>query len=107
MRSLTERSSASEIRVTSQRFGRNRRLVLRFEWLTLWPVCAVLPVRSHRRDMSITSIARSTLAHPREAVILGEESARSYSRQAGTRQAGPGAPPRLGSQVNGHFGGFL
>src|SRR6266498_304234 len=51
MRSLTERSSASEIRVTLQRLGRNRRLVLRFEWLTLWPVCAVLPVRSHRRDM--------------------------------------------------------
>src|ERR1700674_501923 len=37
--------------VTFKRLGKNRRLVLRFEWLTLWPVCAVFPVRSHRRDM--------------------------------------------------------
>src|SRR5215207_7232954 len=52
-RSLTERPSASEIIVTLHRLGRNRRLVLRFEWLTLWPVCAALPVKSHRRDMGI------------------------------------------------------
>ena len=38
-RSFTERPSASEISVTLHRFGRNRRLVLMFEWLTLWPTC--------------------------------------------------------------------
>jgi hypothetical protein len=26
-------------------------LVLMFEWLTLWPTCAPLPVKSHRRDI--------------------------------------------------------
>ena len=36
-RSLTERPSASEIMVTFSRLGRKRRLVLMFEWLTLWP----------------------------------------------------------------------
>ena len=51
VRKRTERPSVSEIMVTLHRLGRNRRLVLRFEWLTLWPVCAILPVRSHRRDM--------------------------------------------------------
>src|SRR5262249_43096817 len=42
--------------VTLHRLGRNRRLDLRFEWLTLWPVCAVLPVRSHRRDMGFLEL---------------------------------------------------
>src|SRR5215218_1235780 len=51
MRSLTERPSASDIRVTFKRFGRNRRLVLIFEWLTRWPTRGPLPVRSQRRDM--------------------------------------------------------
>ena len=37
MRSFTERPSASDISVTFTRFGRKRRLVLRLEWLTLWP----------------------------------------------------------------------
>src|SRR5262245_44901203 len=51
-RSFTERPSASDITVTLSRFGRNRRLVLRFEWLTLCPTWAPLPVSSHRRDMA-------------------------------------------------------
>src|SRR5215813_605114 len=51
-RSFTERPSTSEITVTLSRLGRNRRLVLRFEWLTLCPTCAALPVSSHRRDMA-------------------------------------------------------
>jgi hypothetical protein len=34
------------------RFGKKRRFVLMFEWLTLWPTWAVLPVNSHRRDMA-------------------------------------------------------
>src|SRR3954468_15187466 len=51
MRSLTERPSASEISVTLSRFGRKRRLVLMFEWLTLWPTWGPLPVKSQRRDI--------------------------------------------------------
>src|SRR4029077_2773779 len=38
--------------VTFIRFGKKRRLVLMFEWLTLWPTWADLPVNSHRRDMA-------------------------------------------------------
>jgi hypothetical protein len=38
--------------VALTKFGRNRRLVLIFEWLTLWPTWADLPVNSHRRDMA-------------------------------------------------------
>src|SRR5580692_11127332 len=52
IRNRTERPSASEIIVTFTRLGRNRRLVLMFEWLTLWPVWGPLPVNSHRRDMA-------------------------------------------------------
>src|SRR5215510_3544161 len=55
-RSFTERPSASDITVTLSRLGRNRRLVLRFEWLTLCPTCAALPVSSHRRDMAQSSL---------------------------------------------------
>ena len=51
-RSRTERPSASEISVTFSRFGRNRRLVLMFEWLTLWPTWGPLPVNSQRRDIT-------------------------------------------------------
>src|SRR5215510_12314599 len=58
-RSLTERPSASDMTVTWRRLGRNRRLVLRLEWLTLCPTCAVLPVSSHRRDMAESSSFRS------------------------------------------------
>src|ERR1044072_5227614 len=52
MRSLTERPSASDISVTLIRFGRKRRLVLMFEWLTVWPDRGPFPVSSQRRDMS-------------------------------------------------------
>jgi hypothetical protein len=58
-RSLTERPSASENMVTLRRFGKNRRLVLMFEWLTLWPTWADLPVNSHRRDMADLVSARA------------------------------------------------
>src|SRR5882757_8522642 len=53
-RRCTERPSASDIMVTFTRLGRNRRLVLRFEWLTLFPTCTPLPVSLHRRDMANT-----------------------------------------------------
>src|SRR5918993_1405678 len=50
-RRRTERLSVSETSVTLQRFGRNFRFVLRFEWLTRWPLSTALPVSSQRRDM--------------------------------------------------------
>src|SRR5882757_10728096 len=59
MRCLTERPSAAEISVTLHRFGRNRRLVLILEWLTLWPTWGPLAVSSQRRDMA------KILCHPR------------------------------------------
>src|SRR3981189_3168839 len=40
------------MKVTLHRFGRNRRLVLILEWLTLWPTCGPLAVSSQRRDIS-------------------------------------------------------
>lgn len=55
MRNRTDRPSASEMSVTLHKLGRNRRFDLRFEWLTLWPVSAILPVKSQRRDMSKAS----------------------------------------------------
>ena len=61
MRSLIERPSASEIMDTFSRLGRNRRLVLRFEWLTLCPTCGPLPVSSHRRDMAKSFFAIKNL----------------------------------------------
>src|SRR5258705_10052793 len=51
IRSLTERTSASDIMVTLTRLGRKRRLVFMFEWLTVCPTCAPFPVNSQRRDM--------------------------------------------------------
>src|SRR5258706_11954053 len=39
------------MKVTLHRFGRNRRLVLMLEWLTLWPTCGPLAVSSQRRDI--------------------------------------------------------
>ena len=43
--------SASEIKVTFCRFGRNVRLVLLLAWETLLPTCRPLPVSSQTRDM--------------------------------------------------------
>src|SRR5262249_25839502 len=50
-RSRTFRPTTSEMKVTLQRLGRNRRLVLMLEWLTLWPVRGALAVSSQRRDI--------------------------------------------------------
>ena len=63
-RTRTERPSASEISVTLSRFGRNRRLVLMFEWLTLWPTSGLLPVRSQRRDMAHPSKYAGAMTAP-------------------------------------------
>src|SRR6185312_4223849 len=51
-RNRTFRPSASEMKVTLHRFGRNRRLVLILEWLTLWPTSGPLAVSSQRRDIA-------------------------------------------------------
>src|SRR5580692_3531727 len=51
-RRRTLRPSASEMKVTLHRFGRNRRLVLILEWLTLWPTSGPLAVSSQRRDIA-------------------------------------------------------
>src|SRR3954466_14211548 len=58
-RRRTLRPSASEMKVTLHRFGRKRRLVLMFEWLTLWPTWGPLAVSSQRRDIV------QILFHPR------------------------------------------
>ena len=58
-RRRTLRPSASEMKVTLHRFGRNRRLVLMLEWLTLWPTRGPLAVSSQRRD-----IVRKSSCHP-------------------------------------------
>src|SRR6202021_388316 len=50
-RRRTLRPSASEMKVTLHRFGRKRRLVLIFEWLTLGPTWGPLAVSSQRRDI--------------------------------------------------------
>src|ERR1700751_3793271 len=51
------------MKVTLQRFGRKRRLVLMFEWLTLWPTCGALAVSSQRRDMIGKSSSIPALAN--------------------------------------------
>src|SRR3954454_2450757 len=50
-RRRTLRPSVSEMKVTLQRLGRNLRLVLMLEWLTLWPTWGPLAVSSQRRDI--------------------------------------------------------
>jgi len=54
----------SEISVTLCRFGRNLRLVLRFEWLTLWPDRTPLSVNAQRRDIGL-SFSNGTAPHQR------------------------------------------
>src|SRR3954467_7892033 len=69
------------MKVTLTRFGRNRRLVLMFEWLTLWPVSGPLAVSSQRRDiLQILFHPRLKAAHtlpPRGSKIM------SISRNGG------------------------
>src|SRR5262245_2617312 len=100
-RSFTERPSASDITVTLSRLGRNRRLVLRFEWLTLCPTCAPLPVSSHRRDMAKSSLKRSG-ALPAHAA--------SGRRNGASAPAGSVGRPRTysggGRKRQGKRGGF-
>src|SRR5580704_9186231 len=100
MRSRTERPSASEMSVTFNRFGRNRRLVLIFEWLTLCPTCAPLPVSSHRRDMAKTfrrSATHSALAEWID-LISGDGGPIVAGRARVKRLRRPPRRPGLGSR---------
>ena len=61
----------SEISVTSLRFGRKRRFVLLFAWLTLWPLIGPLPVSSQTRDMCVIlriKVERGAREAPRNSV---------------------------------------
>src|SRR5258708_2461841 len=53
------------MKVTLHRFGRNRRLVLILEWLTLWPTCGPLAVSSQRRDIAINPLPSPASSVPR------------------------------------------
>src|SRR5512140_444253 len=64
-RRRTLRPSASEMKVTLHRFGRNRRLVLLLEWRTVWPTSGPLAVNSQRRDIFQKSSASPGLTCPR------------------------------------------
>jgi len=72
--------------VTLSRLGRKRRLVLRFEWLTRWPICRVLPVSSQRQGLMLrahdsAAVRRliAELPEPfREVIVLREISDLSY-----------------------------
>src|SRR5277367_4522327 len=53
------------------RFGRNRRLVLRFEWLTLLPTWTPLPVIGHLRAMPHLASARKIIDAITQAIAGG------------------------------------
>src|SRR5690606_13010899 len=79
MRSLYCRPSASLMSDTWQRFGRNRRRVLRFAWLTLLPDITALPVSSQRRDMgSILAIQGLRTAGGSPAASLSPSGFRKF-----------------------------
>src|ERR1700733_9416141 len=90
MRKRTDFPSRSDISVTLSRLGRKRRLVLRFEWLTRWPICRVLPVSSQRHAMAI--LVFKICPPKRPAAHHGRR--RTYNRRSETRQAtGDGEVP--------------
>src|SRR5450631_1385585 len=95
-RSRTFRPSASEMKVTLHRFGRNRRLVLIFEWLTLWPTSEPLAVSSQRRDIALNPLP-SRPSSLSEGAVRGSKSRpsrepRTYRGRA-SRFAPPAPPP--------------
>src|SRR5690606_37984921 len=62
---------ASDIKVTSQRFGRKRRRVLLLAWLTLLPLITALPVSSQARDIFSTLSFGQTALTPCGRKITG------------------------------------
>src|SRR5258705_13546313 len=81
-RRRTLRPSASEMKVTLHRFGRKRRLVLMFEWLTLWPTCGPLAVSSQRRDISQNPLPSPPLKTLRSRAARGGPKSRPFPRTA-------------------------
>src|SRR4051794_40813534 len=77
------------MKVTLHRFGRNRRLVLILEWLTLWPTWGPLAVSSQRRD-----IFKNPLPSP-------GCSARFTGQNRGSNQVHPGSGGRIGGKARG------
>src|ERR1700753_1558773 len=86
-RRRTLRPRASEMKVTLHRFGRNRRLVLMLEWLTLWPTSGPLAVSSQRRDMS------QILWLPRQAHTRASEGGNTLFLSGAGGRIGGRAPP--------------
>src|ERR1700733_587359 len=90
MRKRTERLSASDNSVTLSRLGRNRRLVLRFEWLTRLPIWRVFPVSSQRHDMVVVpqKCCRSSKVPPRPTPPNDDVGCgRTYNQGSPQRQA--------------------
>src|SRR5579872_4255254 len=83
MRTRYDCPSESEISVTLRRLGKNRRLVLRLEWLTLWPTRGFLPVNSHCQD-----IVRSSHTVRRRTAPLAQAIDR-FMMTAGRIETGP------------------
>src|SRR5262249_38077908 len=82
--------------VTFIRFGKKRRLDLMFEWLTLWPTWADLPVNSHRRDMGVPLGSHALRPITQSVANPGSFGPRTYNDlgrggQVGDRAFGAGA----------------
>src|SRR5450755_3569567 len=90
------------MKVTLHRFGRNRRVVLILEWLTLWPTIGPLAVSSQRRDIAKSSSVPRLDASGVHKLRPSREP-RTYRGRAARRQgrrlcflARPGAPQKGG-----------
>src|SRR5262249_56993010 len=75
------------------RLGRNRRLVLRLEWLTRCPIWRVLPVSSHRHAM--VKVLQASLIKPPVPInqsddAQGAERHRSWHLGMGRTYSGGG-----------------
>src|SRR3984957_5514504 len=103
-RNRTFRPSASEMKVTLHRFGRNRRLVLIFEWLTLWPTSGPLAVSSQRRDIAkilFHPLIRSPQREPRGGSnSRSSREPRTYRGRAAGRQGLAPRFPALGAWIH-------
>src|SRR5580704_18541031 len=89
IRNRIERLSASDNSVTLSRLGRNRRLVLRLEWLTRLPIWRIFPVSSQRHDMAVVpqrprrgKRRLTTMWDMRGAIIRGLRSVKHTSDMA-------------------------
>jgi hypothetical protein len=84
--------------VTLTRLGRKRRLVFMFEWLTLCPTCAPLPVNSQRRDMA----ENLRVSAARQA--RGTDDASGLQRDRGRIESGAHSVKLAGARLRGRDG---